>query len=225
MYKVWLAATVGLVVLAGVVGPAGAAPQPGSADTAILTAGVLSGGDVPPGWVSTSQPDTSSFADLHGVRSCKQIVAVDAAAFAHVPHALSPVFSDPRAPVVDVSQSTAVDEVYAFQDVKAASRYLAAFQARNATPCLKTAAEQSYAPAQVSVAPIAGLKGLGSANAGYEATVHLNQQGQALDIKLDLVAVRKGRIIVGMSFTNVGTQPLPQEPAIVTAVVGRLPNS
>ena len=214
------AAGVGAVLLVGWAAPAaGLGSRPPPRDRAILAAGVLSARDVPAGWTSRRVSSGNQFAGFRGIAPCKQIVAADAAATAGS-HAVSKAFSDPAVPS---RESTATDEVYAFKNPTAATRYLVAFQAAQAQTCLQAGlSQQTGAEVGVAAAP-SHVQGLGDDNAGFDTVLSTtDQQGQPFTAVLDFVLVRTGRAVVDLAFTNPGTTPLPQEQSILAAVVARL---
>jgi len=193
--------------------------RPTPRDRAVLAAGVLSARDVPAGWTSRSVSSGSQFAGFRGIAVCKQIVVADTVATAGT-HAVSRAFSDPAVPS---REATATDEVYAFPTVAAAARYLAAFQASGAPTCLQTGlSTQTGGQVGVAAVPNHG-PALGDDNAGFDTVLSTtDQQGQPFTAILDFVLVRTGRAVVDLAFTNPGTTPLPQEQAIIAAVVLRL---
>lgn len=206
--------------LAGGAVPAGASPvMSRTRDKTILVAGVLSAKDVPAGWLSRTVSSGSQFRGFRGISVCKQIVSVDAAATAGS-HAVSRAFSNPAVPS---REATVTDEVYAFKNVAAAGRYLAAFQAPGAQTCLQTGlTQQTGAQVGVAAAP-SHVAGVGDDNAGFDTVLSTtDQQGKPFTAVLDFVLVRSGRAVVDLAFTNPGTSPLPQEQAILAAVVTRL---
>jgi hypothetical protein len=207
-----------LLLAAGVL-PAGASARSRAPDRAILAAGVLSARDVPPGWLSRQVSSGNQFSGFRGISVCKPIVAVDAAA-TKGSHAVSPAFSDPAVPS---REATATDEVYAFKNPTVAARYLAAFQAAGAPTCLQAGlTQQTGAQVGVAAAP-SHVQGVGDDNAGFDTVLSTtDQQGKPFTAILDFVLVRTGRAVVDLAFTNPGTRPLPQEQAILAAVVTRL---
>jgi hypothetical protein len=208
-------------VLLGVwIMPAGASASSSKPrDQAILAAGVLSAKDVPAGWISRPVSSGNQFTGFRGISVCKQIVAVDAAATAGS-HAVSRALSDPAVPS---REATATDEVYAFKNANAAARYLAAFQAPGAQTCLQAGlSQQTGGQVGVAAAP-SHVQGVGDDNAGFDTVLSTtDQQGKPFTAILDFVLVRTGRAVVDLAFTNPGTNPLPQEQAILAAVVTRL---
>jgi len=199
--------------------PVGASATPRARDRAILVAGVLSAKDVPAGWPSRKVSSGTQFAGFRGIAVCDQIVAVDSNATAGS-HAVSRAFSDPSVPS---REATATDEVYAFKNPSAAARYLSAFQAPGAPSCLQAGlSQQTGAQVGVAAAP-SHVPGVGDDNAGFDTVLSTtDQQGKPFTAILDFVLVRTGRAVVDLAFTNPGTSPLPQEQAILAAVVARL---
>jgi len=184
----------------------------------ILGAGVIRAADVPSTWVAAKQSATTS--PYTGLSPCRQINAAERAARRTAPRALSPQFTDSES----AGTTMADDTVYAFPTVRAASRYLSAYQASGAAPCLQTVLAKAVGSAgTATVAPLTTqLQGLGDANAGYEGTIQgTSQQGQPIALIADLVTVRVGRAVVTFEFLNANVQ-IPDGPGIVDAVVRRL---
>jgi len=174
---------------------------------------------VPAGWLSRKVSSGTQFAGFRGIAVCDQIVAVDSNATAGS-HAVSRAFSDPSVPS---REATATDEVYAFKNPSAAARYLSAFQTPGAPTCLQAGlTQQTGAQVGVAAAP-SHVQGVGDDNAGFDTVLSTtDSQGKAFTAILDFVLVRTGRAVVDLAFTNPGASPLPQEQAILAAVVTRL---
>jgi hypothetical protein len=210
------------LVVAGAVGFAAGTPAEARSvklsNSAILRAGVMRAEDVPTTWGSKKQSSTASV--YTGLSPCRQINTAETAANRRVPRARSAQFDDPQS----AGTTLADDTVYAFPSASAAGRYLAAYQASSAAPCLQTVLAKAVGSAgTATVVPLtAQLQGLGDANAGYEGTIQgTNHQGQAIALVADLVTVRVGRAVVTFEFLNANVQ-IPQGPGIVDAVVRRL---
>jgi hypothetical protein len=197
----------------------GVARKPNPKDVAVLAAGVVTAADVPAGWTATKQVDTGT-KKYQGIKDCRPISTAVTAARAKIPHQLSPDFSPPGA----ANTVTVVDDiVLAFKTPAAASQFLAAFQGPTISDCLQTVlAKTTSGKAQVSVAELDDLQGLGDANVGYEATISASDQGQSLTLVGDIVNVQVGRAIVLVSYLDDGGQTLPEGMSVVTAVVDRL---
>ena len=192
---------------------------PGSPSTAaILSAGVIRASDVPSGWVSAPPRGTGS--EFTGRSACHTINTAEASATRHAARRLSRQFGDPQA----AGTTVADDTVYAFPSVAAASRYVAAYQAASAAPCLQSVLARAVGSAgTATVEPLTALlRGLGDANAGYEGTIEgAGQQGQRVALVADLVTVQVGRAAATFEFLN-ANQPIPEGPGIVDTVVARL---
>jgi hypothetical protein len=212
----WIAVAAVIAAAVGLAAPAVAGVKSAASDKAILKAGLLTGADVPSTWPAAKQPDAGT-KPFKGIASCKQIVAMTDAA-RRGPRARSPLFSDPA----PASNSGAQDTVYAFKSVKAAEQYLAAYQASNAATCFQEAFNRATAGAQVTVTPAIDLQGAGDDAVGYEANITgTDQNGKAVHVVDDLIAVRVGRALVGFSFGNNDVR-IPQGVAIVQSVISRL---
>ena len=217
-----LGPTLALALLAGTALPAaGAAParKPDPKDAAILAAGVVTAADVPPGWTASPQVDTG-LQKYQGIKDCRPVYAAVSAARATVPHQVSPDFS----PSGSATSVTVVDDVVlAFPTAAAASRFLAAFQGPTVSDCLqRVLAKTTRGQAQVSVAQLDDLQGVGDANVGYEAMITASDQGQSLALVGDIIDVQVGRAIVLVSYLDDGGETLPEGMAVVTNVVNRL---
>jgi len=217
-----LGSALSLALLATVALPASAvarAPKPNLTDTAILAAGVVTAADLPAGWTATPQVDTST-KKYQGIKDCRPISTAVTAARAKVPHRLSPDFSPNGA----ANPVTVVDDiVLAFKTPAAAGRFLAAFQGPTISDCLqRVLAKTTSGKAQVSVAQLADLQGVGDANVGYEAMISASDQGRSLSLIGDVVNVQVGRAIVLVSYLTGGSQTLPEGMGVVTNVVNRL---
>ncbi len=204
-------------------GPAGAgtarAAKPTPADQAILSAGVVTGADVPAGWTSSRQRDNGTAA-YRGVVGCGPVFAAITAARRTVPVRLSAEFSPPGS----ANQVTVVDDiVLAFPSAPAAGRFLAAYSGPTVPDCLqRVLTKTAKGAAQVSVAQLDDLQGVGDANAGYEATIVASGGGQSLTAVGDVVVVRVGRAVALLSYLNDGSVTLPAGMSVVTAVTDRL---
>jgi len=217
-----LGSVLALALLAGTALPAAGAPatrKPNPKDAAILAAGVVTAADVPPGWAASPQVDTGP-KKYRGITDCRPVYGAVSAARVKVPHLLSPDFS----PTGSASSVTVVDDiVLAFPTTGAASRFLAAFQGPTVSDCLqRVLAKTTSGQAQVSVAQLDDLQGVGAANVGYEAMIAASDQGQSLDLVGDIIGVQVGRAIVLVSYLNDGGETLPEGMAVVTNVVNRL---
>jgi hypothetical protein len=214
----WIAVAVGFAAAVTLAAPAGAGVKVAATDKAILHAGVLTAADgVPSTWTSAKQTDTGS-KQFKGIASCKQIAAaMDLAR--RGPRAFSPKFSDPAA----TSSAEAENSVYAFKTVKAAQRYLSPYEASNVTTCLEQSLKKAVGgKAQVTVAPISNLQGVGDQSVGFEASITVtDQSGNPVHVIADVIGVRVRRAFVGFDFSN-NDVSLPQGPSIVNTVVSRL---
>jgi len=212
-----LGAVLSVALLVAAAAPAARKPHP--KDAAILAAGVVTAADVPPGWTASPQVDTGT-KNYRGIKDCRPVYTAISAARAKVPHQLSPDFS----PSGSASSVTVVDDiVVAFPTPAAASRFLAAFQGPTISDCFqRVLTETTSGQAQVSVAQLDDLQGVGDANVGYEATISASDQGQSLALVGDIIDVQVGRAVVLVSYLNDGGEALPEGMAVVTNVVNRL---
>jgi hypothetical protein len=213
----WIAVAAGLAAAVALVAPAGAGVRAAASDKTILQVGVITPGDVPSTWATAKQTDVGS-RNFSGIKSCKGIVT--ALNTAHrVPRALSQQFSDPA----PNSNAFAQNTINAFKDVKSASQYLAAYKASSALTCYQEAYKKATrGQGQLTLAPITDLQGVGDDRAGYEASITITSQtGQPVHVIADIVVVRVGRAAVVFNLAN-NDVSLPNRPAIVNAVVGRL---
>jgi hypothetical protein len=211
-----IAVVLGVAAALTLAAPGGAAVKTAASDRAILRAGVLTKADVPATWTGMKQSEVAT-KNYQGLAPCKQI-AVALATGRRTPHALSPRFLDPT----PTSNSLASNEVVAFKTVVAAQRYLAAFEASNASTCFMQAFNRATTGFQATVTPITGLQGVGNEAAGYEASITgTDQNGAPVNVIGDVVTARVGRAVVGFNFGNNAVR-LPQAESIVQATVGRL---
>ena len=188
-------------------------------DKAILKAGVITKSDVPAEW--TSKRGKSSGDALKGLKECKKINTVVAAAKQDDPRARSREFADS----VPENATMAENAVYAFESAKRAGKFVAAYNGSAATACfdrLATEVARSRPTAgPPTVSPITDLQGVGDEALGYEIAATFTQNGGNATLYIDFVVVRVGRAVLGFGFTNVGAR-IPQGPDIVNAVVQRV---
>jgi hypothetical protein len=198
--------------------PAGAAGESKS-DKAILKAGVITKADVPAEWTST-KGDSSGDA-LKGIRDCKKINSAVAEARENEPRTRSRDFSDP----VPQNATSAENAVYAFENAKAARKFVAAYKGSAANTCFERlaaeVAKDRPTASPPTVAPITDLQGVGDEALGYEIAATFTQEGGTATLYIDFVVVRVGRAVLGFGFTNVDVR-IPQGPEIVNAVVQRV---
>jgi hypothetical protein len=219
----WAAPLLSVALLTAAALPAGAvgdrAPKPTAADAAILKAGLVTAADVPAGWTASTQLDTGA-KGYRGIPSCQPIYAAVTAARRAVPHRLSSDFS-PRGSANTV---TVVDDiVLAFKTPAAASRFLSAFAGPTVPDCLERVLTKSAkAKAQVSVAQLDDLQGVGDTSVGYEASITASNNGQSLSLVGDIITVGVGRAVALVSYLNDGSVTLPEGIGVVNAVVDRL---
>jgi hypothetical protein len=198
-------------------GPAAAADS--NTDKAILKGGVITKADVPADW--TSKRGTSGGNALKGLKECKKINSVFAAANKDEPRATSREFAD----TVSLARSQAENAVYAFQNKKAAGHFVSAFKGSAATACFERLGieleRNQPATTPPTVAPITDLQGVGDEALGYEIAATYTQNGGEATLYVDYVAVRVGRAAMIFVFANVGAR-ITQGPDIVNAVVQRV---
>jgi hypothetical protein len=186
---------------------------------AILKAGVITKEDVPTEW--TSKKSSASGDALKGIRACRRINSAVAEARENDPRARSREFSDP----VPQNATSAENAVYAFDNARAAGRFVAAYEGSAANACFEKLAEEvakdrpTTGPPTVS--PITDLQGVGDEALGYEIAATFTQEGGSATLYIDFVVVRVGRAVMGFGFTNVDAR-MPQGPDIVNAVVQRV---
>ncbi|HEV2308908.1 MAG TPA: hypothetical protein VGU73_00180 [Acidimicrobiia bacterium] len=201
-----------MAALAG--SPAAALPR---STGAILKSGVLSARDVPSTWIAT--PRTTAPNPFPGDAACRSLAAAERVA-RRSPHAASPQYSDPESG----NTTQADNSVYAFPSPAGAHRYLAAYEAAEASACLRLVLSDAVGTsASVTLEPLTTqLAGLGDERAGYEGTVQgTNGAGQTVALVADIVAVRVGRAATVFEFLS-ANQQIAAGPAIVTTVVRRL---
>jgi hypothetical protein len=200
------------VSLALVTALAGPAVAESKTDKAILKAGVITKGDVPPDW--TSKKSTSGAPD-RSITECKEIRTAVENAKKKVPRTRSRQFQDPT------SDAGAEDTVYAFRNVQAATGFVANYQGTAGQACFEKLAEKLAPSGTATVSPITDLEGVGDEALGYEIAYELTAAGQTATAYVDFVVVRTGRAVVGFGFTNRGER-IPEGPPIVRAVVSRV---
>jgi hypothetical protein len=204
-----------IAVSLALAGPAAAA----GSDKAILKAGVITKADVPAEW--TSKRGNSGGNALKGLKECKKINTVVAAANKDEPRATSREFAD----TVSLARSQAENAVYAFQNKKAAGHFVSAFKGSATTACferLGTELERNQpASTPPTVSPVTDLQGVGDEALGYEIAATYTQKGSEATLYVDYIAVRVGRAAMLFVFANVGAR-ITQGPDIVGAVVQRV---
>jgi hypothetical protein len=204
-----------LLVLAAPVAAAGES----KGDKAILKAGVITKADVPAEWIS--EKSGSSGDALKGIRACRRINTAVENARENQPRARSREFSDPASR----AQSQAENAVYAFDNARAAGRFVAAYEGSAATACFEGLAEEVGKGQPITgpptLSPITDLQGVGDEALGYEIAASYTQEGGAATLYVDFVVVRVGRAALGFVFANVGER-ISQGPDIVNAVVQRV---
>jgi hypothetical protein len=207
------------VSLAGVAAFAPAAAAQSKSDKAILKAGVVTKGDVPPDW--TSKKGSSSDQAYKGIAECEEIKTALDNAKKKTPRAQSREYEEPGTRGTTSAENT----VYAFKNTSAAEKFLSGYQASDASTCFQKGTEKvakSQSGAGVpSVSPVTDLEGVGDGAVGYEITIPISLAGRSATVYLDLIAVRVGRAFVGFNFSNLDG-PIPDGPAIVQAVVARV---
>jgi hypothetical protein len=207
------------VSVAGVAAFAPPAAAQSKSDKAILKAGVITKADVPDGW--TSKKATSSDRAYKGIPECKELKSSVDNAKKKVPRAQSREYDEPTSRGTTSAEST----VYAFKKVSDAQKFIAVYQASDASTCLEKAAAKvasgQASAGEPSVSPISNLDGVGDEAVGYEITVPFSASGQTATLYIDLIAVRVGRAFVGLNFSNLN-ETISGGPSIVQAVVARV---
>ena len=214
----WIATLVGAGLVLGVAGPAGAKAKPSPADKLILQAGVVTAADVPAGWTTTPQADSSAD-EFKGIAACSPVYTAVRAARATVPYKLSPAFSPPGS----TNGLTVVDDiVLAFKTPAAAGGFAGVFQTSRAGPCLQAVLAKALSgQGHASVVPLTNQAAVGDAVVGYEASITATGPGAPGPQVGDIIVVRVGRAVVYLSTLNSAT-PLPEGAAILQAVATRL---
>jgi hypothetical protein len=203
------------LVLAAPAGAAGAS----KGDKAILKAGVITKGDVPAEWTSTK--GSSSGDALEGIRACRRINTTVENARKDQPRARSREFTDP----VRENGTEAANAVYAFENARAAGRFVAVYEGSAATACFEKLGAEVVRNQPITgpptVSPITDLQGVGDEAIGYEIAATFTQEGGAATLYIDYVVVRVGGAALIFGFTNIDAR-IPQGPEIVNAVVQRV---
>ena len=216
----WIVGVLAVAALVAAAVPAGAKAKPSAADKVLLQAGVVTAADVPAGWQTGNQADTSAD-EFKGIAVCRGVYRVVFNARASVPYQLSKAFS-PTGP--DNGLTIVDDTVLAFPTVARANAFVAAFQAPSGGPCLQAVlAKALKGEGHAVVAPLA-VAPVGDAAVGLEATITSTSQGPGLPGPSvgDIVVLRVGRVVAYVSTLNAAVTPLPEDPAIVAAVATRL---
>lgn len=197
----------------------------GGSDKALLEAGKLRARDVPTSWKSA--PVSGGFTNtLQGISGCEeQSAAVDL----RQRRAASRAFYDPSTRKAGTFPTQASNVVRVFKDTATAGQFLTAYKSGGAGACLQQGnlndLQRRNPSADVSVpsvAPLTDIAPAGDDSAGYELTVMLTADQQSLAGSIDLVWVQVGRVVVGSKVAGEQSQPLSQQPRIVTNPAGRV---
>ena len=187
-------------------------------DKAILEAGVVTKADVPASWTSSKSSNSDR---AFKVPECKKIRAAVDSAKRKAPRVQSRRFEDPAKGGTAFADSL----VYAFSDVKAATKFLSAYQSPDAPTCFQAGIAKALTGAQSAgqptVGPIPDLQGVGDAAVGDQITIPFTSGKQTASLDLDFVIVRVGRAVIGFRFSNVDAR-FPEGPGIVQMVVQRV---
>jgi hypothetical protein len=206
-----------LVASLALAAPAGATDS--KSDKAILKAGVVTKADVPTTW--TSRKAASTDRTFQGVPECKEIRDAVSTAKKKEPRAQSREFEDPA----NAGTTSADSIVYAFSNVNAATKFVAAYQSPAAPTCFEAGTRKVLSNTQAAgsptVSPVTDLQGVGDDAVGYEIAVPFSSGGQTATLYLDFIFVRVGRAVVGFRFSN-GDARIPEGPAIVQTVAQRV---
>ena len=198
--------------------PAVAKAKPSAADRVMLRAGVVTAADVPAGWTATNQVDTSAD-QFQGITVCRAVHRAVFTARATVPYKLSQAFSPPGP---DNGLTSVDDTVLAFRTDARADAFVAVFERPSAGTCLQAVLARGLrGEGHATVAPLA-VAPAGDAAVGYEARITSTSAGLTGSQVGDIVVLRVGRVVAYFSSLNAAAAPLPQGPAIVAAVAGRL---
>jgi len=198
--------------------PAGAKATPSPADTVLLKAGVVMAGDVPAGWTTTSQVDTSAD-QFKGITGCRAVYRSVFNARATVPYKLSKAFSPPGPD----NGITAVDDtVLAFKNAAKADAFVGVFRDPSAGRCLQHVLSKALRGQGHAVVVPLTVAPVGDATVGYEASITSTSPGLTGPQVGDIIVLRVGRVAVYLSTLNAAAAPLPQGPAISAAIATRL---
>jgi len=212
---------VGVLAVAALVAaavPAGAKAKPSAADKVLLRAGVVTAADVPAGWLTGSQADTSAD-EFKGFGVCRAAYRAVFNARATVPYQLSKAYSPAGA---DNGITIVDDTVLAFKTVARANTFVAAFQAPSGGPCLQAVlAKALKGEGRAVVVPLA-VAPVADTTVGYEAMITSNGPGLSGPSVGDIVVLRVGRVVAYVSTLNAAATALAQGPAILAAVATRL---
>ncbi|MHB8438988.1 MAG: hypothetical protein ACYDD4_07480 [Acidimicrobiales bacterium] len=198
-----------------------------AADKALATSGNLQLSDLPSGWTSTPQTnDSTSNAIVTQLGSCLH-TTIDFFSGNGPTEAQSPSFGDSNSDSVD-------SDVDYLATPSAAQSRMAVLQQSDFPSCFASAVNSVLANAKNSGLPSGASLGkvtvnsisfpsYGNSSVAYRGTVPVTYQGQTIKLYLDLVAARKGRVLVGLTFGGF-QQPLSStlEQRLTATVVNRL---
>jgi hypothetical protein len=217
LHVVWV------VVLATVV-MALATPAAGAkvnkADVAIQKQVVLRKSDLPAGWKSSPDPESTPLPTLP---ACAGLQAVN--------DALDPMATDS----LDFWKSDltrAHNSVVVLANTKQAKGWLDPYREPDAATCLETVVKEAFARpgiqgVRVYVAPVDDTPRGADDAVGFEVEVtattapSAQQASQTVVIVYDMLVARVGRALTNFEFMN-PTDPLPEQGELVDAVIGRL---
>jgi hypothetical protein len=209
-------------VLAALSLPTHAHAASGSSDQAIVTAGLLTINDFPPGWTQ-SPPSSSGDTDISGAgKSCAALKKkVDAVKKLRTAHEKSPNFK--QGSFDQVSNSPSV-----YRTTAAATAEVKILTNSAVVPCL-----QKYVQGQLAKQATHGLTfklsigrvsvpKVGDNTVGFQFAVTASQKGQSFRVYLDLQVVQVGRTLLAFSFEGAGSAPMLAYQQLVQTVVARV---
>jgi hypothetical protein len=190
------------------------------ADVAIQKQVVLRKSDLPGGWKSSPDPESTP---LPSLPACTGLQAVN--------DALDPIATDS----LDFWKSEltrAHNSVVVLGTVKQAKSWLAPYREPDAATCLETVVKDAFTRTgiqgvRVYVAPVDDTPRGADDAVGFEVeitattTPSAQQAAQTVVIVYDVLVARVGRALTNFEFMN-PTSPLPEEGELVDSVVGRL---
>jgi hypothetical protein len=185
----------------------------GGSDEALLKTGILRAKDVPARWKSASVSGEFTNA-LKGVTGCEeQSAALDL----RQRRAASRAFYDPTTRGTGGFLTQATNLVRVFKDTGDADRFLSAYKAPSAGPCLEQVNESALKrrnPSKdisiTSVTPVTVVGASGDDSVGYELVVTAADEQQSATDYMDLIWVRVGRVVVGFKLGTQQNELLPQ---------------
>jgi hypothetical protein len=197
-----------------------AAAKLNKADVAVQKQAVLRKSDLPAGWKSSPDPETTPLPTLP---ACAGLQAVN--------DALDPIATDS----LDFWKSDltrAHNSVVVLATTKQAKTWLAPYREPDAATCLETVVKEAFTRdgiqgVRVYVAPVDDIPRGSDDAVGFEVEItattapSAQQASQTVVIVYDVLVARVGRALTNFEFWN-PTDPLPEQGELVDAVIGRL---